>query len=343
MKKSTFLCALITSACLITTSGASQAADSWIGMVTGSKTGTYIKIGQDISDSARNYGVEIQVKESGGSLDNIKRMNSRENAGFGIVQSDVLGFLQRSNDPDLVKVVDRLRMVFPLYNEEVHIFANKSIQSLSDLNGKTVSVGTDGGGSWMTATNLFGILGVQPAQIHTWDNTQAAAAVIDGNVDAMIYVAGKPVTFFEKVGELAQNPAYAERFNNVHFVPVSELAVKNEYAVSSIGPEDYPWLTQSVEAVAVKAMMVSYDFSSRMNAYFAMRCNQLGQISNALYADIDRLKMSGSTPKWQEVDLSASIGNWKRDTCSEQGSSQPTVPAARGSSTEDALKNALGL
>jgi len=323
-------------------SGALQAADDFIGMVTGSKTGTYIKVGQDIADSARAYGVDIQVKESGGSLDNIRRMNSRENAGFGIVQSDVLGYMQRSNDPALVKVADRLRMVFPLYNEEVHIFANKSIRSLSDLNGRSVSIGKDGGGTWMTATNLFGIVGVRPAQIHNWDNAKAAAAVLDGNLDAMFYVAGKPVTFFEKVGQLANNPEYSDRFRNVHFVPVSDPAVLNEYATSSIGPSDYPWISEKSAAVAVKAMMVSYDFSSRRNTYYAMRCDQLGQISNALYADIDRLRTGGSTPKWMEVDLNASIGNWKRDSCSARSSSQPSGPRS-GSSTEDALKNALGL
>jgi len=31
-------------------------------------------------------------------------------------------------------------VIFPFYNEEVHLFANQSIQSFSDLQGKRVSV-----------------------------------------------------------------------------------------------------------------------------------------------------------------------------------------------------------
>lgn len=343
MKKVNIIGVLTVSACCLAASNLAHSADEWIGMVTGSKTGTYIKVGQDIAESTRRYGVDIQVKESDGSLDNIKRMNSRENAGFGIVQSDVLGYMLRSNDQGLLKVADRLRMVFPLYNEEVHIFANKEIRSLSDLNGRTVSVGKSGGGSWMTATNLFGILNIKPAQIQNLDNTTAAAAVIDGKLDAMIYVAGKPVTFFEKVGTLANNPEYADRFKTVHFVPINDPAVKKEYAISSIGPEDYPWIDQQVDAVAVNAMMVSYDFSSRHNSYYVKRCDQLGKISQALYADIEQLKATGRTPKWNEVDLNASIGNWKRDTCSAERQRSIPSNSSSSSSTEDELKNALGL
>lgn len=322
---------------LLLSSTQAFAADDWVGMVTGSKTGTYIKVGQDIADSARSF-VEIRVKESGGSLDNIKRMNSKENAAFGIVQSDVLGYMQRSTETDLVKVAKRLRMVFPLYNEEVHVFANKRIQTLSDLHGGTVSVGNAGGGSWMTATNIFKILGIKPGQIYNWDKTKAAASVLDGKLDAMIYVAGKPVTFFEKVGALENNSDFADRFKNVHFVEINEPAIRNEYAISSIGTRDYPWIDKNIDAVAVKAMMVSYDFSSRYNAYYDMRCTQLGQIKQSINQSIGQLKVNGRTPKWKEVDLNASIGSWKRDACFATSKSSSGT-----SSTEDQLKKALGL
>ena len=320
MKKHARLMFLLLSFFLFAMISPATAADSWIGMVTGSKTGTYIKIGQDIANSARMNGVEIRVKESEGSLDNIKRMNSRENAGFGIVQSDVLGYMRRSDSPQLRKIAERLRMVFPLYNEEVHVFAATDIRRLSDLNGRTVSVGSNGGGSWMTAMNLFKMLNIQPSKVNHWDKTKAAAAVIDGNLDAMIYVAGKPVTFFEKVGMLKNDPAYEDRFKHVHFVAIDDSVVLNEYVPSSIGPDDYSWIDENVPTVAVKAVMVSYDFSSRRDVYYNLRCDQLGKISGALHRNIENLKSNGLTPKWREVDLSATIGNWPKDRCSLQSS-----------------------
>ena len=39
------------------------------------------------------------------------------------------------------QVAGRLRLIFPFYNEEVHLFAGKSILSFGDLQGKRVVVG----------------------------------------------------------------------------------------------------------------------------------------------------------------------------------------------------------
>jgi uncharacterized protein len=92
---------------------APQAKADSIGMVTGSTTGTYFQFGQDIAKLAPTAGLEIFVKESEGSIDNIRRLSSRENGAWGIVQSDVLGFLSRSEDPEARRIAERLRLVFP--------------------------------------------------------------------------------------------------------------------------------------------------------------------------------------------------------------------------------------
>ena len=111
-----FLCAL----CGLAPAMAEEADAKQIGMVTGSKTGTYIQFGNDIAGVAKTVGLDILVKDSQGSIDNIRRINSKENATFGIVQSDVLGFLSRSENPEMRLVAGRLRLIFPFYNEEVH-------------------------------------------------------------------------------------------------------------------------------------------------------------------------------------------------------------------------------
>lgn len=49
-----------------------------IGMPTGSTGGTYYPMGLDIAKLSAKNGVEVQVKNSLGSLDNIRRMASKE-------------------------------------------------------------------------------------------------------------------------------------------------------------------------------------------------------------------------------------------------------------------------
>ena len=92
-----------------------------IGLLTGSPTGTYYRFGQDIASVTINSGLEIVVKESEGSVDNLRRLVSQENAALAIVQSDVLGFLNWSSHPAAQRIASQLRLVFPFYNEEVHV------------------------------------------------------------------------------------------------------------------------------------------------------------------------------------------------------------------------------
>lgn len=285
-----------------------------IGIVTGSKTGTYIRFGRDIAKSANKANLELIVKESEGSLDNIRRMVSKENAGLGIVQSDVLGFLNRSTDPEMRRIARRLRLIFPFYNEEVHLFARKDIQRLSDLNGKRVVVGTKGSGNWLTAHNILQLANIQPGESLELAPSAAVSAVLTNKADAMFYVAGKPVTVFARIGGLQNNPQYAHLVEQVHFLPLDDDNILSEYVPSSIEPSDYSWVSGNTPTVAVKAVLIGFDFSGRHNAYYRTRCKQMATLGKAIRAYFPTLLRSGH-PKWKEVDLEQEIGIWQRDRC----------------------------
>ncbi|HRY16783.1 MAG TPA: TAXI family TRAP transporter solute-binding subunit [Candidatus Competibacteraceae bacterium] len=289
--------------------------DQAIGMVTGSKTGTYIQFGNDIAGIAKTAGLNILVKDSQGSIDNIRRMSSKENAALGIVQSDVLGFLNRSESPEMRQVAGRLRLIFPFYNEEVHLFASKSIQSFSDLQGKRVVVGEEGSGNWLTAINLLQLTGIKPAELLKIAPLSGVTAVLKGEADAMFYVAGKPVSLFTKVGNLINKPEFAAMLANVHFVPLDDPKMLREYASAQIGPADYEWLDSETPTIAVKAVLMSFDFSGKQSAYFAQRCQQLATLGHAIRTNLNSLQQTGH-PKWKEVNLDEKVGIWSLDQCS---------------------------
>lgn len=288
---------------------------SRVGIVTGSVTGTYIKFGQDMANATEGTGLSLLVKESQGSLANIRRLISTENAAAGIVQSDVLGFLTRSTDPQMQRVANRLRLIFPFYNEEVHLYARKDIKSFADLRGKRVVVGSKGSGNWLTSTNLLHMMQVEPAERLNMNPAAGATAVLTGDADAMFYVAGKPVKLFTNIEELKDNPKYRELAKDVHMVPLDEPKMLDEYLAASLGPADYSWLEEETPTIAVKAILVSFDFSSKKTSYYTRRCNELKILSGAIRSNIDRLRKSGH-PKWNEVNLDEDIGLWKRDQCS---------------------------
>jgi TRAP transporter TAXI family solute receptor len=307
-----------------------------VGMVTGSKTGTYIQFGKDIATVAGRLGLDIEVKESEGSLDNIERMNSKENAGFGIVQSDVLEVLERRQP----QVAERLRLVFPFYNEEVHVFARKTVPTFSALAGKRVAVGTKGSGNWLTAANLFALMGIRPGEIVTdLEPLKAVTAVLEGELDAMVYVAGKPVAIFKKLEELKNNPEYAPLLEEVHFLPLEAPAMlAGSYVPSELTPSDYSWLPVRAPTIAVKALLVSFDFSSRQSAYFNQRCGELSVLGRAIRENLEWLKANGHA-KWKRVDLDAEVGRWKRDACVHGGKSpEARAPAGKKHGLYDMLQ-----
>ena len=286
-----------------------------MGMVTGSSTGTYIKFGKDMASVTESEGLKLLIKESQGSLSNIRRMVSKENAAIGIVQSDVLGFLTRSPDEAMRRVASRLRLIFPFYNEEVHLYARADIKSFAELQGKRVVVGSEGSGNWLTSNNLLHLMGVEPGERLNLDPAAGATAVLTGQADAMFYVAGKPVKLFTTIAKLKENPKYQELAKNVHMVPLDDPKMLEEYVSASLGTADYSWLETDVPTIAVKAMLVGFDFSQKKSAYYTKRCGELKALGTAIRSNIDQLRETGH-PKWNEVNLDQEIGLWERDQCS---------------------------
>ena len=113
------------------------------------------------------FGLNLQrlVKQSGhrpdrlyvqGSVENIYAVYQRPADQLGIVQSDVLAFVGRvQTDPVLKRIAKKTKMVFPLYNEEVHLLGRRDIADFDDLADRRVAIGREGSGTYLTARLLF--------------------------------------------------------------------------------------------------------------------------------------------------------------------------------------------
>lgn len=288
-----------------------------IGMVTGPKTGTYIAIGRDIAKEAAKEGVKVNVYDSNGSVDNIRRITSKEKVGLAIVQSDVMGFLSRSKNKESMEIAKKIRLVAPLYDEEVHILANRNINSIDDLAGKRVVVGGDGSGSVITAENIFSILNIAPAKMYEVDPPHGVIAVLDGEVDAFVFVGGAPVKIFKNMEDLekiTQGPN-AGKLDHVHFLPIKDQRLLKEYKPAVITHSEYSYVTDDVPTIAETALLITYDYTMKDTPYYHDHCRDMQKLVKSLYDNMADLKETGH-PKWQEVNLDADVGSWKRDACS---------------------------
>ncbi len=305
--------AFITLVAVVFLSFPSIAAEK-VTVVTGQKTGTYYAFGKDMASLIADKNLLLDVRESDGSVDNIKRINTLDKVTLGIVQSDVLGFLSRSQNASSKQIVSYLRVMFPFYQEEVHVLAREYITDFKELQGKKVAIGEEGSGHMLTAVNLFSIEQIVPSEIKKISPEEGIVAVLKGELDAVIFVGGKPVKIFKNMEDLTkkENQKYALLLQNVHFLPMNDAKFYEEYEPTEITPQDYSFVKSIVPTIAVQAVLVSYEPpASKPNK---MRCTVLQKFASALREGLPALKQSGH-PKWQEVNLEGSTHSWQKDAC----------------------------
>ena len=290
-----------------------------LSMVTGGEAGTYIRFGEDIASVASDkpYEQPVNVLKTSGSIDNIKRItSSKGGVSLGIVQSDILGFLSRSTNKNTRATSERLSLLFPFYEEEVHILARRDIGGLRDLAGKRVIVGEEGSGNMLTAMNVLALAEVEPGVVLNTAPAEGVVSVLSGEADAMIFVGGKPVALFSNLSELktANNGKNAHLLEQVHLVPIDDQRVYAEYLPTRINVGDYPFVDSTLLTAKVSALLVSYEPSSLNSKSRAAYCEPLHAVSRAIVENIDRLKTTGH-PKWKEVNLYEDVSLWKKNSC----------------------------
>ena len=309
-----------------------RAADD-VGLITGGEKGTYYQFGLDLQKLVRSHGFNLAVHPSRGSVENIYAVYQRPGVQMGIVQSDVLAFVQRiETDPLLKLIAKKTKMVFPLYNEEIHLVGKRDITNFEDLAGKRVAIGREGSGTYLTARLLFRLSEVSPAEMVPIDTTEALAALRAGRVDAMFYVAGYPVKLFkEDVTEADQ----------LAVIPITNKSVVEFYPTVELPAKAYAWQETPVRTVAVKSVLVSFDFRRK-------DCETVGRFAQVIARQMPWLTENGH-PKWKAVDLDFPLRGWDQYDCVRRALGKPITPASRAGGANpsanpvsDAIKNVLG-
>ncbi|SMC92714.1 hypothetical protein SAMN06295998_1112 [Primorskyibacter flagellatus] len=300
-----------TSLVLLLGVSSAQAQEFEKNILTGSPTGTYIQFGNDIANLMAECDQTLHVVESAGSLENFLGVRKRRATQFGIVQSDVLEYLKTysANDPAIARAIAGVRISFPLYNEEVHLLASKGIASPANLNGKRVAVGVEDSGTFLTASLILDLLGITPAEVHTIGPAEALEQLLADDLDGFFYVAGAPTKLFQ------DTRIDAERF---HLVPFEDPLLQAVYVPTQIPASTYAFQTDPVPVVAVKAVLMTYEYEPRRNSYHAASCKAVSDVSNLIFTRFGDLQQNGH-PKWKQVDLTDIPPGWDVSECANAG------------------------
>jgi len=301
-----------------------------MGLITGGDKGTYYQFGLDLQKLVKPAGINLNVFTSKGSIENVYAVYQRPGVPMGIVQSDVLAFVSRvQTDPVLQRIARKTKMVFPLYNEEIHLLGKKGIADFDDLAGRRVAVGRDGSGTYLTSRLLFKLSEVAPSEMVPIDTSEALGELKAGRIDAMFYVAGFPVKLLrEDVTDKDQ----------LTLIPITNKSILEFYPQADIPAGTYAWQPAAVSTAAVKAVLVSFDFRRR-------DCDNVGKFAQVMSRGLDTLQKTGHA-KWKAVDFNFPLRGWEQYDCVRKylGKGPATAPTTRSGGANpvfDAIKGAL--
>ena len=282
-------------------------------VITGTIGGTYVQIGADLA-SVLDDGEKLRVLPivGRGSVQSIADILYLKGVDLGIIRSDTLDYLEKKGYASNLKT--QLTYVTKLYNEEMHVVAPKTIQKLTDLEGKTVSVDLPNGGTFVTAITVFERLGIKPNFVYI-EQRRAYEKLRKGEIDALVAVQGVPSKFTTTIKD--------DRF---HFVPIDYAPpLQVDYLPSQLKAEDYPALIppgERVDTIAVPAILAAYNWDPGTDRY-----RNVAHFVQAFFDKFKDFQKPPFHPKWKEVVLSAPLKDWKRFPAAQAWLDQHSNPA----------------
>jgi uncharacterized protein len=216
----------------------------------------------------------------------------------GIVQTDVLDSVKRQ--APFPGVENFLQYITKLYDQEIHILARPEIRSVEDLASKPVNFGTVESGNFVTATKIFGALGIG-VEITTLSQPVALDKLRRGEIAALVYTAAKPARLFQAV-----RPE-----EGLHFLAVSTPnALREGYRQTTLSPWDYPDLIKQanpVSTLSVGTVLAVYNWPTGTERY-----RNVAHFVDTFFGRLAELRMSRHHPKWREVNIYDSVAGWTR-------------------------------
>jgi len=199
-----------------------------LSIVTGGTGGVYYPLGGGLANLLSKYvpGWQATAEVTGGSIDNLKLIGAkRADIGFTMVDAA----LDASKGQDKFKgspVANRALAV--LYANRMHVVTveGMGINSIADLKGKRVSMGSPGGATEVMGLRMLEVAGLdkdKDVKRERLGAAESANAMKDRKIDAFFWVGGLPTAAVTDLGatpgsklKLIDHADLAEKLNAQH-------------------------------------------------------------------------------------------------------------------------------
>lgn len=240
--------------------------------------GMYYSFASTFSELAakQNEDYKFEVKSTAGSAANLRLLGDNY-IELCIVQADLVD--------DAIADYDNIRAIAALYTEacQIVVRADSDINSLSDLQGKTISIGASESGTELNAKEILKFSGLTDELVTTrnLDYTEAAKELTDGRIDAMFCTAGIKTTVIDEIS----------RECDIRLLSVDDacmnklLGSSSYYEKYTIPANTYSGQDSPVNTIGVKSILL---------ASSGLSDSVVEDITRTLFTDAKELQYSSS-------------------------------------------------
>ena len=288
-----------------------------VGVAGGQLSGTFSRYAAELA-TALDDGDELRVLPivTYGATDNVTDLLYLKGIDVAITHADVFEeFKVRRNVSNIDK---RINYISQMYVSEMYLYVRPEINSIEDLEGKTVGLHVKGAGQTTSGPILFERFGVKP-NFEFVNNKIGIEKMKTGEFSAIVHNGGKPNPLFR---DLQPEPGF-----KLLPIPYSEKFA-DYYVPSSLGHEDYPNLFQegeSIETLGIPVVLAVYNWPEGTPRY-----RKVERFIEYYFTRFDTLRKPPYHPKWKGINLGATVPGWTRFPPAQRMLDQMTAEARTG-------------
>lgn len=268
-------------------------------VLSGNRDGDALGVVYDLSE-VLDDGDKLRVMPmvGKGSAQNIKDVLLLLGVDMGIAHSNLLNHYAKTGEFGDIK--ERLTYIAKLFNEEMHVIAGPSINSINDLSGKSVNFGEAGSGTQATSELVFQALGIKVNEVNM-GQAEALQAISEGKIAATILITGKPSSFVKTLN----------KSDGLKLIPIPfSKPLVDDYYPATLTHADYPKLigeNEHVDTVANCAVLIAFNWPKGSSRYL-----KVARFVDAFFNHFDEFRKPPHKAKWRDVNFAATLEGWKR-------------------------------
>lgn len=228
------------------------APPSTVTLSTGQENSAYESLGKKYASALTKYGLQVTLKPSLGSRENLQRL---ESTGSGID----IAFVQSGSVEQEEAERQGLVSLGSLFTEPVWLFlrSERKVDRISQLKGMKINVGPQGSGVPDLFRKILSVNGVEPRQLKLGEleNTPATVELLAGRIDGLVFSSAPDAPLIQmllqtpgiSLFDFTQAEAYTRRFPFLSHVVLPRGIVD---LGRDLPPKDYHLIAPTATLVA---------------------------------------------------------------------------------------------